>query len=291
MGMTAGVSAHPEILPELYDHWIEIGQTIFDSGRFYSPEPVLGRWLASRRDRDRLLIVGKGCHPFDYSSPPRLNAVDLEYDLLTSLDVLRTEWIDIYLLHRDDLSMPVGPILDALARHRADGRIRTYGASNWTTARLAEADAYARSHGLPRFAVSSPNLSLAVPERPVWPGCVTAGNARSRSWYERTQMPVMSWSPLARGYFERSPEARRDVDAASAFESSRNSGRRRRVWQLATQLDVPPGRIALSWVLHQPFPTMAVIGPRTHAELSEAIAALDVPLNEVQVRWLSGDHN
>jgi hypothetical protein len=49
MGMSAGVSAHPEMLPELYDRWVEIGQFGFDSARSYEPEPVLGQWLGNGR--------------------------------------------------------------------------------------------------------------------------------------------------------------------------------------------------------------------------------------------------
>ena len=129
--------------------------------------------------------------------------------------------------------MPVGEIMAALAEHRAAGRIGATSGSNWSTDRLAEANAWATAHGLPPFDAASPNLSLAVPTRPPWPGCLTAGDPASLAWYEQSQLPLFAWAPLARGYFTaaadrcQAPIRRhalipldQDIDAAAAFDSA-----------------------------------------------------------------------
>jgi aryl-alcohol dehydrogenase-like predicted oxidoreductase len=281
-----GMSAAPEDLPSLYDRFVELGGNAIDTARWYPDEPILGTWLARRHDRDELVIVGKGAHPATQDGPQRVSRRAIKEDLLASLERLRTDWIDVFLLHRDDESVPVGEIMTALAEHRAAGRIRAAAGSNWSTERLAEANAWALANGLPGFDASSPNLSLAVPTRPPWPDCRTAGEPVSLVWYERTQLPLFAWAPLARGYFGPSP-SEDDVAATAAFDSPANRERRERARELAAELGLTATQVALAWVLSQPFPTWAVIGARTVAELEESAAATDLHLTPEQVRWLS----
>lgn len=294
-----GMSAAPEELPPLYDRFVELGGNAFETARWYPAEPVLGEWLADRSDRDDLVVIGKGCHPAFQDGPPRVTPADIEADLAVSLESLRTERIDLYVLHRDDPTVPVGELVTALAEHRAAGRIGATSGSNWSTDRLAEANAWASTRGLPGFDASSPNLSLAVPTRPPWQGCLTAGDPASLAWYERTQLPLFAWASLARGYFSAQPvdgaAVRRhgmipldqDIDAAAAFDSPANRERRERARILAGELGVTANQVALAWVLSQPFPTWAVIGARTIAELEESAAAADLELSSDQVRWLA----
>lgn len=294
-----GMSAASEELPPLYDRFVELGGNAFETARFYPAEGVLGEWLAGRSDRDELVVIGKGAHPASQDGPPRVTPADIAADLAFSLKTLRTDRIDLYVLHRDDPAVPVGEIMTALAEHRAAGRIGATSGSNWSTGRLAEANAWAIEHGLPPFDASSPNLSLAVPTRPPWQGCLTAGDPASLEWYERTQLPLFAWASLARGYFSAEPvdlaPIRRhgmipldqDNDAASAFDSADNRQRRERARTLAGELGVTANQVALAWVLRQPFPTWAVIGARTVAELEESVAAADLELSPDQVRWLS----
>ncbi len=294
-----GMSAASEELPPLYDRFVELGGNAFETARFYPAEGVLGEWLAGRSDRDGLVVIGKGAHPASQDGPPRVTPADIADDLAFSLRTLRTDRIDLFVLHRDDPTVPVGDILTALAEHRAAGRIGATSGSNWSTQRLAEANDWAAEHGVPPFDASSPNLSLAVPTRPPWQGCLTAGDPASLAWYERTQLPLFAWAALARGYFSAVPvdlvPIRRhgmipldqDNDAASAFDSPDNRARRGRARTLAGELGVSANQVALAWVLGQPFPTWAVIGARTIAELEESVAAADLELSPDQVRWLS----
>ena len=293
-----GTSAALEDLPTLYDRFVELGGNAFDTARWYREEPILGRWLAARSDRDEMVVIGKGAHPAIQDGPSRVRPTDIQTDLFESLERLGRDRIDLFLLHRDDEAVPVGEIMTALAEHRAAGRIGATGGSNWTTDRLAQANAWAVAHGVPPFDASSPNLALASPVRAPWPGCVSAGDPASLAWYEQTQMPLISWSPLARGYFGATPTDRtaagthipipgeEDVAAAMVFDSLANRGRRDRARALAAELGVSATQVALAWVLNQPFPTWAVIGARTPAEVAESVSATDLRLSPDQVRWL-----
>ncbi|MGZ8501688.1 MAG: aldo/keto reductase [Candidatus Limnocylindrales bacterium] len=294
-----GMSASPEELPPLYDRFVELGGNAFETARWYPNEPVLGEWLAGRSDRDDLVVIGKGAHPSSQDGPPRVTPAGIADDLAVSLETLRTDRIELFELHRDDPAVPVGEIMAALAEHRAAGRIGATSGSNWSTDRLTEANAWAAAHGLPPFDAASPNLSLAVPTRPPWPGCLTAGDPASLAWYARTQLPLFAWAPLARGYFTAEPvdvaPIRRhamipldqDIDAAAAFDSPTNRERRERARTLATELGWNANQVALAWVLNQPFPTWAIVGVRTVAQLEECVAAADLELSPGQVRWLA----
>ncbi len=293
-----GQSARPDDLPALYDRLVELGGNAFETARWYPTEPVLGRWLAGRSDRADLFVITKGCHPAVQDGPPRVNPEAIRTDLTESLERLGLDRVDLYLLHRDDEAVPVGEIMSALAEHRAAGRIGATGGSNWTTARLAAANAWALAHDIPPFEVGSPNLALALATRPPWGGCVLAGDPASLAWYEATQLPLVAWAALARAYFVEGAGGRGqatafgadaravDVAATEAFDSPANRERRDRARTLGRELGLTANQIALAWVLNQPFPTRAVVGVRTIPELDEAAAAADLRLTREQVRWL-----
>lgn len=294
-----GMSAPAADLPGLWDRYVELGGNAIDSARWYPEEADLGEWLAGRADRDDLIIIGKGGHPTSQDGRPRLHPNQIGSDLFESLDRLGRDRIDLFLLHRDDETVPVGEIMSALAEHRAAGRIRATGGSNWTIERLAEAGAWSIANGVPPFDASSPNLALACPIRAPWPGCLAACDPASLAWYQRTQMPLISWSPLARGYFtdpalpgagahppDRPPED--DAPAATdAFDSPTNRAHRTRARALATELGVTTNQVALAWLLDQPFPTWATIGATTVPQIEESLAAADLRLTAEQVRWLT----
>ena len=268
---------------DLFDAFRDLGGNLVDTGREYgNAEPILGRWLRERRLDHEVAVLTKGAHHDNDTGRKRVNPAEITQDLEESLHALGRDSIDLYCLHRDDSAVPVGPILEALNQHRRAGRIRVLGASNWSAARLKEAAAYAARHGLEGFACSSPGLSLAAPREAPWPGCVTIHEREARAWYEKRQLPVFAWASLAGGFFAgvRSP------DIARVYESAENRQRLCRARALAARKGATASQVALAWVLHQPFPTYALVGPRSVTELRESVAALDLDLTPAESRWL-----
>jgi 1-deoxyxylulose-5-phosphate synthase len=215
---------------------------------------------------------------------------DITCDMRDNLARLRTDHIDLYLLHRDDPNVPVGPIVECLEEHRRAGRIRAYGGSNWSPQRLAEANVYARHHGLQGFTASSPNLSLAVQNEPIWDGCLSATDAETKAWYQQTQMPLFAWSSQARGFFTGlfSPDNREDETIVRVYYSDDNWERLRRAAELGKRKGgYSANQVALAWVLHQPFPVFPLIGPASVAELENSVAALEIELTPEEVAWLN----
>ena len=166
---------------ELLEAALALGINGIDTARVYGgSENSLGLWLQRPGNRERAVILSKCGHPAE-DGTPRVSAEEMRKDLAISLDALRTDCIDIYLLHRDNPAVPVGEILEAFQAMKEEGRIRVFGGSNWTGARLREANEYALSHGLTPMAVSSPHFGLANQVKDPWGGnCVTvAGPAQA----------------------------------------------------------------------------------------------------------------
>lgn len=273
---------------ELTDAFLELGGSVFDTGRAYGEsESVVAACLGERRPE--AVLATKAAHHDRASEGTgtlarRVTPEAIAADLEESLATLGTERVEILMLHRDDPSKPVGPILEALEELRQAGRIGSYGASNWSTARLDEAAAYARGHGLAGFTTSSVHLSLAEWTEPPWPECLGARDPASLAWYERTRLPLFAWSPAAAGLF--AGEA--DVDVARVFDTPANAERRRRAAAVGARLGASATQVALAWLLHRPFPIFPIVGPRSVAELRESADALELELTPDDLAFLDG---
>jgi aryl-alcohol dehydrogenase-like predicted oxidoreductase len=260
---------------------------------------VVGQWVRERGLRDRVVIVGKGAHP--NADRRRVTPFDISSDLFDSLARFQFDYIDLYLLHRDDTSIPVGLIVEVLNEHYQAGRIHAFGGSNWTTERLQEANAYAQQKGLVPFVASSPNLSLAEQVKAPWAGCISIGGSqgkRARAWYEKESLALFTWSSLAGGFFSGrfSPdnlhEFKDSLDkvCVEAYCYDENFKRLERARQLASTKGVTVPQVALAYVLNQPFNLFAITGCKTGAEFEENLQASSIDLSNDELAWLeSGD--
>jgi len=274
---------------ELLDTWRSLGGNVIDTAHLYqggNSERALGRWMEERGCRDEIVVIAKGAH--HNVDRRRVTPEDITCDLRDSLARLRTEYADLYILHRDDPEVPVGPIVEALNEHRRAGRIRAFGGSNWTPERLDEANAYAAAHRLEGFTASSPHLSLAIPNETIWAGCVDARSEEAREWYTRTQTPLFAWSSQARGFFsgQFTPENTENETVTRVYYSEGNWERLRRAEELGRRRGFSAIQVALAWVLHQPFPVFPLIGPANLEELQSCVSALELELSPEEVRWL-----
>lgn len=271
------------------------GCNAFDTAHVYMDgecERVFGRWMRARGIREQVVVIAKGAH--HNADRKRVTPFDITADLYDSLARMQTDYLDLYLLHRDDPEVPVGPIVEVLNKHQAAGRIHAFGASNWHTNRIAEANRYAAAKGLTPFAAGSPHFSLAEEVAPPWEGCVTITgpeNKGQRDWYRLTRTPLLTWSSLSHGWFSgritraNQHEFVEDL-AVQCYASEENWRRLDRARELAVERGVSVARVALAWVLHHDFAVFPLVGPMTGDEFSDCAAALDLPLSSVERDWL-----
>lgn len=284
---------------ELLDAVFGLGGNAFDTAHVYAggqSERCLGAWMQARGNREQVFILSKGCH--HNQDRKRVTPFDLTADLYDSLARLQTDYIDLYLLHRDDPTVPVGVIMDVLNEHHAAGRIRAFGGSNWTHERIAAANEYAAAHGLAPMAASSPNYGLAEQVLDPWgPGCVSISgpaNHEARAWYQANQMPVFAYSSLGRGLFsgrlsrQNLAEAEQLLDGAArtAYLHEINLQRLDRVAQLAAERGCTIPQMALAYVLHAPLNVFPLVGAANGAEFAENLRALEIALTPAECAWL-----
>ena len=269
----------------MFDHYFEHGGNVFDSAYIYGGgrcEQVLGQWVNNRGVREQVVLLDKGAHT------PDCYPEALTRQLLKSLERLETDYVDIYMMHRDNPDIPVGEFIDVLNEHLQAGRMRAFGGSNWSIARVEAANEYARSKGLVGFSAMSNNFSLARMVDPVWAGCISASDTDSRAWLTKTQLPLLPWSSQARGFFVRaSPDDLSDKELVRCWHSEDNFRRLERVQEMARRRNVLPINVALAYVLNQPFPTFPLIGPRIPSETRTSLPGLDVELTPDELRWLN----
>lgn len=279
----------PSFSNSLLDSFIEQGGNCIDTAWVYrkgAAEKAVGTWIEDRGAREEIVLIGKG------AATARCTPEMVTTQLLESLERLRTSYVDLYLMHRDNVEVPVGEFVECLNEQYRAGRVRAFGGSNWTTKRLEQANAYAASHGLVGFAASSPNFSLAVWNEPRWIDCLSACDRASREWYVRTKTPLFAWSSQAAGFFSgRYSEA--DFENPAAKEMAKvwfNEGNFRRLQrsrELAERKGVTPNQVALAYVLCESPKTFALIGPERIEELRESIGALKLRLSQSERRWLN----
>jgi aryl-alcohol dehydrogenase-like predicted oxidoreductase len=270
----------------MFDDFFERGGNAFDTAYIYGGglcERALGHWVRNRGVREQVAIITKGAHTPE-CFPDRLSK-----QLLRSLERLQMDYVDIYFMHRDNLDVPVGEFVDVLNEHLKAGRVRAFGGSNWTLERVKKANAYAKRKGLTGFAAVSNNFSLARMVDAPWGGCQSATEPQWRSWLKKTQTALMPWSSQARGFFtdRAGPDKRDDADLFRCWYSDDNFARRQRAVELAKQKGVLPIQIALAYVLWQPFPTFALVGPRRPAETHSSLQALSIELTPKELKWLN----
>jgi aryl-alcohol dehydrogenase-like predicted oxidoreductase len=282
----------------LLDEVFELGCTTFDTAHDYSQgdcERTVGRWINERGLRDRVVIIGKGAH--HNQDRRRVTPFDITSDLYDSLARFKVDFIDLYLLHRDDPGVPVGPIVEVLNEHAAAGRIHAFGGSNWNHKRIQAANKYAADHGLTPFAASSPNFSLAEQIQEPWPDCISisgpAGQA-PRQWYRQNQMPLFTWSSLAGGFFSGrfsrdnldSFDSYLDKLCVQAYGYEDNFKRLDRARHLAEEKDLTLPQIALAYVLSQPLNIFALVGCQSGSEFRSNLKASAVRLSPEEMAWL-----
>ena len=274
------------------------GVNTFDTARVYGlSEQSLGSWMAARGLRNQVVILSKCAHP-DASWRKRVSEKEIRADLEESCRLLRTDYIDIYLLHRDDPEVEAGEIVEILNDLHKEGRIGAFGGSNWTHQRIAEANEYADRHQLQPFTVSSPNFGLAVQGDDLWGGgCVTISgpeNKDAREWYRQTQMPVIAYSSLGRGFFSgkikgNEPEKASlymDEISMKGYASPENFERLRRCEKMAAEKNCAISQLAMAWIYRQKLNTFAVVSTSSPVRMQENIDALSIELTDEEVKYL-----
>ncbi|MCZ4605908.1 aldo/keto reductase [Streptomyces sp. Lzd4kr] len=291
-----GFGTHPWSLPEdeslpFLTQALDLGVNFFDTANIYSlgtSEEFLGRALRKLTRREDVVVATKVYEKLDtnpLSGGLSRSAIMRELD--ASLRRLGTDYIDLYIVHRWDHDTPVEETMQALHDVVRAGKVRYIGASSMHTWQFVKAQYVADLHGWTRFVSMQNHYNLInrEEEREMLPYCLAEG------------IGVTPWSPLARGRLARdwhTESARTAGDPIQERFYGPTEQADRAVAHVAAQLaaerGVPMAQIALAWLLRQPTVTAPVVGATKPHHLQDAVAALEVELDDTEVARLEAPY-
>jgi aryl-alcohol dehydrogenase-like predicted oxidoreductase len=262
------------VAARLLDRYVDAGGRALDVANVYQDgeaSRTVGRWLAGGPAR-RPVLYAKGCHPPECR--PDLVAAEVDH----ARTLLGVDRIDVFILHRDDLSYPVSAWAEALLGEVDAGRIGAFGVSNWTIERTRELRSHLDDLGAAdRLRAFSNHFSLARMVSAPWPGCLALSTDELRAVGD-LGLSMLAWSSLATGYF-----AGHDTPH---WDDPENRARRDRAAALAERHGTSAPVIALAYVLHQPEHVLPVVGTRSEAHLEDALGAEAIRLSPDDLAWL-----
>lgn len=266
---------------EMLDAFISGGGNCIDFSHIYyggKCQAAVGTYMKERGNRDQLVLFDKGCH---HGSQRRVTREAIVSDILDNHRNLQVSKAEFYTLHRDDQLVSIEKVVDWLNEQVQAGRIEAFGGSNMLHSRIKEGNEYAQKNGLQGFSASSPNISLASPNAPMWAECLSLDEV-AREWYSENQFPVFSWSSGGGGFFAgiESP------DIIRVYHNRINFERLKRAKEFANKLNTSPSSIALAWTLNQPLNIFALVGPANVSQLKENLEAVEITFDPDQLRYL-----
>ena len=278
---------------DIYDCFVEHGGNCIDTARAYSggrAEELVGEYLRTRGNRNKIIISTKCGHP-SADNNPRLSAQDMRSDLDASLKALSTDHIDIYWVHKDNKSIPVEGVIDSLNQFIREGKVRMIGASNWSTERIAAANAYALQSGQTGFGASQIQWSLAETLSLYFEKFTSlVMDDSAYRWYLSNKMTVFAYSAQAQGFFQRvAAQGLAELD----METQRNYGNPENMRRLARALDyskahgVPLTVPILGYLISNALTCILVIGSRSREMLIESLLAVEKPVSREEAEWLA----
>ena len=264
---------------------LDAGVNFVDTADVYSrgeSEEIVGKALAGGR-RENVVLATKvhgtmGDDPNEFGNSRRWIVREVE----NSLRRLKTDWIDLYQIHRPEADTDIDETLGALTDLVHAGKVCYIGSSTFPASQIVEAQWVAERRGRERFVCEQPPYSILVREieKDVLPTC------------ERYGIGVIPWSPLAGGWLSgryrmgvEAPASRRAERIPDRYDLSLPGNQRKlevadALAKLAEEAGITLIELALAFVVRHPAVTAAIIGPRTMEHLDSQLSAADVVLSD-----------
>jgi aryl-alcohol dehydrogenase-like predicted oxidoreductase len=263
---------------------LDAGINFIDTADVYSrgeSEEIVAKALAGGK-RDNVVLATKihgtmGDDPNEFGNSRRWIVREVE----NSLRRLKTDWIDLYQIHRPEADTDIDETLGALSDLIHQGKVRAIGSSTFPASQIVEAQWVAEKRGRERFVCEQPPYSMLIRgiEADILPTCA------------RYDMGVIPWSPLGGGWLSgkwrkgsEPPQSSRAERLPQRFDLSIPGNQAKleateQLAQLADEAGMTLIEMAIAFVINHPVVTAAIIGPRTMEQLESQLTAADVTLS------------
>ena len=289
----------------ILDRYVEAGGNLLDTsdnyafwmegGTGHDSETLLGRWLASRGARDRVVLSTKvGAMPTVpgtawWETGEGLSAGAIRAAIEGSLRRLGTDHVDVYWTHVEDRSVPLEETLGALADLVGEGKVRTIGASNHAIWRVDRARALSRANGWPAYTSLQYRYTYLQPRLTGRESTDNAnGNPNLRAYGQVTaefldyvrhedDLTVWAYTPLLSGAYTRP-----DKPIPAEYDHPGTDERRKVLSEVATEIGATQNQVVLAWLMGGDPPLLPIVGVSSVAQLDEVMAATEVELDDAQ---------
>jgi aryl-alcohol dehydrogenase-like predicted oxidoreductase len=294
-GNTFGWTTDQKASEAVLDAYCGAGGNFIDTADVYSrwapgnqggeSETALGQWMAARKNRSAVLIATKVCGPMGPGPNDKgLSRAHIMEGVEASLRRLRTDYIDLYQAHWDDLETPLPETLRAFDDLVRQGKVRYLGASNYPAWRLTRALWESDRAATVRYECLQPKYNLVMRdeyERELEPLC------------REQEIGVIPYSSLASGFLSgkyRVGQALPKTARAGGVEKTYMNDRGFRVLgaveKVAAAVNATPAQVSLSWLAHRPGITAPIASATSPAQLEELVAGIELRLDAEQTTAL-----
>jgi aryl-alcohol dehydrogenase-like predicted oxidoreductase len=206
----------------------------------------------------------------------RMGQQDMEYDINLSLKAFGVDYIDIYFYHRDDISRPAGELLERMEGFRKAGKIRYYGCSNWTTARIIEADAYAKEHELRGFIANQVlfNYGSKYMNGGGDDTMVTIDSAMIEYHRKNADNVVMPYSSVCNGFFHLLAAGKEEKAKSSPYYTQKNLELAAKLKDLCRKYNASVSQILTGFFTVQEFDVISLVGVSNAEHLNDVMGTL-----------------
>jgi aryl-alcohol dehydrogenase-like predicted oxidoreductase len=285
---------------DVLDTFVAGGGNFIDSADVYSrwapghvggeSERILGDWMQARNNRTNLIIATKvGMRMDDGPNGEGLSRYRIIKHVEDSLTRLKTDYIDLYQSHADDLNTPLDETLRAYDDLISSGKVRYIGASNFAAWRLTKALWVSDRHNLARYECVQPRYNLVMRadyERELEPMCISEG------------VGVITYSSLASGFFsgkyragQALPTSPRAGGVQANYMNERGFKILAAVDAVAKELNTTSGQVALAWIMARPGITAAIASGTTVDQVKDLTASAELVLPAAAIASLTEASN
>lgn len=277
----------------IFDTFLDMGGSLIDTAHVYSDwvkperarsERVIGDWFMRSGKRNRVVLATKGGHPDMTADQPdphisRMKKADMKADLEGSLRQLRTDCIDIYFYHRDDVSQPAAELIEVMEEFRRQGKIRYYACSNWTTDRMKEADQYCRENGYRGFIANQALYNLGYRYmNPMEDDTLVYADEEMQQYHrEYHRNLLMPYMGVCSGFFHKYAAGGADAVKNSPYCTEGNLKMAERVKMLCGKYHTTVTQTVLGFFGLQDFECAPLYGPKNAEQIVEAMKTFDIP--------------
>jgi aryl-alcohol dehydrogenase-like predicted oxidoreductase len=277
---------------EILDAFTDAGFNLIDTADVYSAwvpgnkggesETIIGNWMQQRKSREKVIIATK----VGAGMGPGKKGLSKKYILQAaedSLKRLKTDYIDLYQSHYDDLDTPIEETLEAYDQLIKAGKIRWIGASNMSAERLKQSLEIAGQLGLPRYQTLQPEYNLY-----------------QREGYENNyeqivldnKLGVISYYSLASGFLTGKYRSEEDLDksqrggAVKSYLNDRGFRILKALDDVSEQYSAEEASVALAWLIARPSITAPIASVTSLGQLKDLIRAAELKLNTEDIAIL-----